>query len=120
MVQVVELLDAGPAGHYQLGVDRSRQRQIAVRVEPAGQVVHLLAPGRKRAVLGAATQRPVERVRVRVRRTRKHQPGEPMGTRQRRHPGTHGDDATVGTGLHLDPADDASEQPGMLAPVGLT
>ena len=45
VVQVVELADAGDAGQRHLAVDGPGQREVAVRVEAAGDRVHQLAPG---------------------------------------------------------------------------
>ena len=68
VVQVVELAHAGDPGQRHLGVDGAGQGEVAVRVEPGGDLVHPLAPGPERAAvrLGGAAQGAVEGVRVRV------------------------------------------------------
>jgi hypothetical protein len=84
VVQVVELADAGDAGQHHLGERGPGQREVGVRVEPAGHAVHLLAPGPERAaaagvVLGPPAQGPVERVRVSVGEARQDQAGQVLG-----------------------------------------
>ena len=78
VVQVVELADRGDARQRHLGVGRAREREVAVRVEPLGERVHLLAPGPERAaaVLGAAAQGALERVRVGVGEAGQREPVE--------------------------------------------
>jgi hypothetical protein len=68
VVYVVELAHAGNPGQRHLGVHGAGQGEVAVRVEPAGDLVHPLAPGPERAAirLGGAAQGAVEGVRVGV------------------------------------------------------
>ena len=68
VVQVVELADRGDAGQGHLGVRRTGEREVGVRVEPGGDRVHRVAPGPEgpAAAMGPATQRPVEGVAVGV------------------------------------------------------
>ena len=87
VMQVVELADHGHPGQRHLRVDGPGQREIGVGVESSGNGIHLLAPGPEGAgaSLGAAAQRPVERVAVCVGRSRQrdsrelHVPGLRVG-----------------------------------------
>ena len=78
VMQVVELADRGVTGAQHLQVGGKGQLPQPVRVQPAGEFVHPVAPGPERAaaVVGAAAQRPVEGVRMRVGEAGHDQPGE--------------------------------------------
>ena len=88
VVEVVELADRRDAGQRHLGEGRAREREVAVRIEPLGERVHLLAPGPERAaaVLGAPAQGALEGVRVGVGEPGQREPVEPpcAGRRRRR------------------------------------
>src|SRR6266540_2243333 len=66
VVDVVEFADRGDARERHLRVDSGRQRQVALRVEPACQLVHPPSPAPEvpSLPLGSAPQRAVEGVRV--------------------------------------------------------
>ena len=80
VVQVVELADRGDPGERHLGEGRARQREVAVGVEPVGELVHRARArsrtSRRRAAVAAA-QRAVEGVRVGVGEPGQRQPVEP-------------------------------------------
>ncbi len=75
VVDVVEFADRGDARERHLRVDSGRQRQVALRVEPACQLVHPPSPAPEvpSLPLGSAPQRAVEGVRVGI--------GEPAPSR---------------------------------------
>ena len=68
MVEVVELADRGDPGERHLAEGGAGEAEVALRVEPRGDLVHLLAPGPEAAAaaLGVAAQGAVEGVRVGV------------------------------------------------------
>ncbi len=80
VVQIVELADAGVAGQHHLRVDGAGQPIVRVRIQPRRNGVHALAPRPERAliVLGAAAQRTMEGVRVRVGESRHGQPAQQL------------------------------------------
>ena len=82
MVQVVELPDDGHPGQHHLRVDRAREGEVAVRVEPGGDGVHLLPPGPEGAAVGVRTtpQGPVEGVAVGVREAGQGDPVEHLSS----------------------------------------
>jgi len=45
VVEVVELADGGEPGQHHLGEGRPRQREVEIRVDRVGDLVHPLAPG---------------------------------------------------------------------------
>ena len=112
VVQVVELPYAADPGQGHLGVDGAGQGQVAVRVQPGGDLVHPLAPGPERAAirLGDAAQRAVEGVRVRVGEAGEREAGEALGARGGR-AGSDGGEA-VAVGFDQDVAADARWEPG--------
>ena len=73
VMDVVELADRGDARHRHLAEHGAGEAVVVVGGEPAGDVVHLVAPRPERAataVLGAAPKHPVESVAVHVGETR--------------------------------------------------
>ncbi len=82
VVQVVELAHGGDAGREHLAVRRPGQGVVGVGVEPAGDLVHPVAPGPERPApaLRVAAERAVEGVAVAVRETGDRQACKVIGT----------------------------------------
>ena len=79
--QVVELDDRGVAGREHFRVGLSRDGREAAGIEPAGELVHALAPGPERiaaggrAMFGPTRQRALEGVAVGIRQAGDDDPG---------------------------------------------
>ena len=83
VMQVVELAHAGDPGQRHFRVHGPGQRQVAVRLQPRGHLVHPLPPGPERSLpgLGGAAEGAVERMGVGVGQARQGEPGQPHRAR---------------------------------------
>ena len=82
VVDVVELADQRDAGQRHLGERRARQRQVVCRgpgPRPSAYICSRQVQNEPVAGLGAAAQRALERVRVRVGQARQREAGPQLG-----------------------------------------